>query len=126
MQIGTHAHEAYTSNGAHLATNKASSSLLKRHYARGSSNDNHTKLTGREEAFDPVLKITVADVIPRADATALVDTPVELNHNLASAMVVNKLEVINVAYLASGRTEAHQIHHHKTTPLGLQIGRLIA
>jgi FKBP-type peptidyl-prolyl cis-trans isomerase 2 len=54
-------------------------------------------LAGGEYAFNPVFEVTVADVVPRTDAATLVDAAIELNHDLAGAMVIYKLEVVHIA-----------------------------
>ena len=78
--------------------------------------DDVTELTGGKELDDPLLKIAKLDVVTRADDTSLVETmqmsvpcdgirhhqeslpAIELNHDLAVAVVVNFLEFTNVSY----------------------------
>jgi len=59
--------------------------------------DDVSELTGWKELDDPLLHIGKADVVPRGDTSGLVDTSVELDDNLAGAVVINLLELANVA-----------------------------
>lgn len=54
-------------------------------------------LTRRQELDDPLLEITELDVVSRVDDTGLVQAAVELDDNLAVAVVVDLLELSDVA-----------------------------
>ena len=59
---------------------------------------------GYWEAFgNPLLKLTELDVVAGRNAASLVDASVELDHNLAGAVVVDLLELSNVAWNGSAR-----------------------
>ena len=59
--------------------------------------DDDTEATGREQQVDPVLNLRNLDVVAGGDDTGLVQTAVELNDDLAGAVVVNDLELADVA-----------------------------
>lgn len=59
--------------------------------------DDDTERTGREQLLDPLLDTAEGNVEARADDTALVDAAQELDHNLAGAVVIDLLELANVA-----------------------------
>lgn len=63
--------------------------------------DNVSKLTRWKQLDNPLLKILEGDVVAGGDDTSLVETAVELNHDLAVAVVINLLEFTNVSYFAS-------------------------
>lgn len=63
---------------------------------RGGQHD-VTELTGREKADNPLLELTELDVVPGRDDTALVETAVQPDDDLAVAVVINLLELLNVS-----------------------------
>jgi hypothetical protein len=67
------------------------------HDTGGGGQDDETELTGRKELDDPLLDIAELDVVAGGDDTGLVDAAVELDDNLAVAVVINLLELANVA-----------------------------
>lgn len=91
--------------------------LLVVHDAGRGGEDDIAKLTGREELHNPLLKLAEADVVAGGDDTALVHAAgtvskpttsgtwvcgmyspaVELDNDLAAAVVVDLLELANVA-----------------------------
>lgn len=71
--------------------------LLVVHDTSGGGQDDETELTGREKLLDPLLHILELDVVAGRDDTGLVETAVELDDDLAVAVVVNLLELANVA-----------------------------
>lgn len=86
------------------------------HDTSGGGEDNVTELTGRKKSDDPLLHVTELDVVARADDTSLVeaeesladamedsvtleDLPaVKLDDDLAVAVVIDLLELSDVAY----------------------------
>lgn len=80
-----------------LSGNMLSSGFLVVHDSGGGGKDDVTELTGWEEVDDPFLEISNADVEAWGDDTALVETAVELDNNLAGAVVVDFFEFTNVA-----------------------------
>jgi len=55
------------------------------------------ELTRRQELRDPLLEVAELDVVAGADAAGLVDAAVELDDDLARTVVVNLLELADVA-----------------------------
>ena len=72
-------------------------SLLVVHDTSGGGQDDVTELTGGEELSGPLLEVTELNGVAGVDDTALVQTAVELDDDLAGAVVVNLLELANVA-----------------------------
>lgn len=62
------------------------------------SQDNDTKRTSGQELLDPRLNSTQRNVEARRNDTALVDSSEQLNDDLAGSVVVNLLELANVAW----------------------------
>ena len=61
------------------------------------SQDNHTKRTSGQELLNPRLNSTQGNVEAGRNDTALVDSSEQLNDDLAGSVVVNLLELANVA-----------------------------
>lgn len=80
-----------------LATGLASTSLLVVHDAEGGGQDNMTETTSREDVLHPLLDILDLHIEARRDDTALVDAANQLNDDLARSVVINNLELSNVA-----------------------------
>jgi len=80
-----------------LACDVLPAGLLVIHNAGRCGEHDEAELTGREELDDPFLEVRKLDVVTWADNTGLVDAAVELNNNLAVAMVVDLLELANIA-----------------------------
>lgn len=71
--------------------------LLVVHNTSRGGQDNVAELTSGQQLDDPLLEISETDVVSGRDDTSLVETAVELNDDLAGAMVVDLLELANVA-----------------------------
>lgn len=82
-----------------LARDVLATGLLVVHDAGRGGEDNVAELTGREELDNPLLELAETDVVAGGDDTALVEAAVELNNDLAGAVVVNLGELANVAVL---------------------------
>jgi hypothetical protein len=80
-----------------LASNVLAASLLVVHDTSGGGQDNVTELTGGKELGSPLLEVTELDGVAGVDDTTLVETAVELDDNLAGAVVIDLLELANVA-----------------------------
>jgi hypothetical protein len=65
---------------------------------RGGQND-VTKLSRGQQVLDPLLNVVDLDVESGRNDSALVESAVELDHNLAGSVVVHVLELANVAVL---------------------------
>lgn len=80
-----------------LAGNVLAAGLFVVHDTSRGGKDDVAELTSRKELSDPLLELSQADVVAGGDNTALVEAAVELDDNLARAVVVNLLELANVA-----------------------------
>jgi hypothetical protein len=80
-----------------LAGNVLAPGLLVVHDSSGGGEDDVAELTRWEELDNPLLEVVELDVVARADDTGLVEAAVELDDNLAVAVVVDLLELSNVA-----------------------------
>merc|ERR1712022_59519 len=69
------------------------------HDALGGGEHHVAELTGGQQVGDPLLSVLVAKVKARGDHAALVKATVELHHDLLGAVVVDDLELANVAVL---------------------------
>lgn len=63
---------------------------------RGGEN-NVTELTGWEKLNNPLLEVGETDVVTGGNDTGLVETAVQLHHDLSTSMVVDRLKFTNVA-----------------------------
>ena len=78
--------------------------------AGGGGHNDDAEPTGGEQQVDPGLDLVNTDVVPRGDDAGLVETAVELHDDLAGAVVVNDLELADVAWdegsaFATGRND---------------------
>lgn len=80
-----------------LAGNVLSAGLLVVHDTSRGGQDNVAELTGRQQLDDPLLEVGETDVVAGGDDTSLVETAVQLNDDLAGAVVIDLLELANVA-----------------------------
>lgn len=81
-----------------LASNVLATSLLVVHDTSRGGQDEVTELTRGQELGGPGLEVTELNGVAGVDDTALVQTAVELDDDLARAVVVNFLELANIAY----------------------------
>ena len=70
--------------------------LLVVHDSGSCGKDDVSELTGRKKLGNPLLKLAELDVVAWRDASSLVDASVELDHDLAGAVVINLLELADV------------------------------
>lgn len=82
-----------------LTGNVLSSGLLVVHDTSRGSQDNVTKLSGGQQVVSPSLNVANLDVESGGDDTTLVQSTVQLNDDLAGSVVVNVLELTDVAML---------------------------
>lgn len=80
-----------------LACDVFSPRLLMIHDASARREDNVPELTRWKEFDDPFFEFTQLDVVTGADSAGLVDAAVELDDDLAVAMVVDFFEFADVA-----------------------------
>lgn len=59
--------------------------------------DNEAELTRRQEPDNPLFKVGDLDGVAGGDAASLIDTAVELDDNLAGAVVVDLFELADIA-----------------------------
>ena len=81
-----------------LASNVLASCLFVIHNASACGQDDVTELTRRQQLHDPFLEITELDIVAGRDDTSLVETSVELDDNLAAAVIVDFFELADVAW----------------------------
>ena len=79
-----------------LSTSVLPSRLLVVHDTGRGGHDDETERTSGQQLLNPVLNLTQVDVVSWRDDTALVNSAVELNNNLAGSVVVNLLELSDV------------------------------
>jgi len=82
-----------------LSGNVFPSRLLVVHNTGGSGENDVTELTRWKELDDPFLEVRQANVISGGDDTSLVQAAVQLNDNLARAVVIDLLEFANITML---------------------------
>ena len=92
----------------YLAGNVLSSRLLMVHNASTGRQNYVAELSRWQQFDDPLLEIPQLYIIPRRYDTSLVEATVQLNNNLAVAVVVNLLEFANVAYLRSSQHRSYR------------------
>lgn len=73
------------------------SGLLVVHDTGGGGKDDLTERSGGEEQVDPVLDGVNGDVESGRDDTGLVESTVQLNDDLATSVVIDELELADVA-----------------------------
>lgn len=81
-----------------LAGDVLPAGLLVVHDTGRGGEDDIAELAGGEQLGDPLLQVAEADVVAGADDTALVQAAVELDNDLAVAVVVDLLEGADVAW----------------------------
>jgi hypothetical protein len=72
--------------------------LLVVHDAGRGGEDDEAELTRRQQLDDPLLHVAELDVVAGRDDTGLVDAAVKLDDDLAVAVVVDLLELADVAW----------------------------
>jgi hypothetical protein len=80
-----------------LSSGVATTSLLVVHDTGRGGEDDVTELAGRQETGNPLLDLVQLDVETGGDDTGLVDASNELDDDLAGAVVIDLLELANVA-----------------------------
>lgn len=80
-----------------LAGNVLAAGLLVVHDTSRGGQDNVTELTRGKELDNPLLHVAELDVVAGRDDTGLVEAAVKLDNNLAVAVVVDLLELADVA-----------------------------
>ena len=82
----------------HLPASLLPARLLVVHDAVRRGEDNEPEETRGEQARDPLLDVGAADVVAGRDHAALVEAAVELDDDLARAVVVHVLKLVDVAW----------------------------
>jgi hypothetical protein len=81
-----------------LSSNVLGTGLLVVHDTGRGGQDDIAELTGGQQLDNPLLEIGETDVVAGRDDTGLVEAAVELDNDLARAVVVDLLELADVAY----------------------------
>jgi len=84
-----------------------SSCLLVVHDTGRRCEDDESELTRWQKLDNPLLEIGETDVVSWGDDTSFVQTAVQLDDNLARAVIINFLELSNVAVLLHDAEEFH-------------------
>jgi hypothetical protein len=71
--------------------------LLVVHDTGRGGQDDVTELTGRQQLDNPLLQVGQADVVAGGDDSGLVQAAIQLDDDLAGAVVIDLLELANVA-----------------------------
>ena len=79
-----------------LSTNLLALGLLVVHNSHGGGQDDMTELTAGEKIVGPHLNFVDLDIEAGRDASALVQTTVEVNHDLSGAVVINHGDIVDV------------------------------
>ena len=82
-----------------FATDMLGTSLVVVHDALVGGQDDNTELTGGEDGVGEVLELAEGKIEAGGDDTALVQTTVEVDNDLAGASIVDDLELVDVAVL---------------------------
>ncbi|GIL56494.1 hypothetical protein Vafri_11846, partial [Volvox africanus] len=109
----------------HLSTDPLPTRLLVVHNAGRGGHDDNTELTRGKKTGHPPLNLAMTNVIAGRDDTALVESAVKLNHNLARAVVVNVLKFANVTMLHHQRKKLNDhlgCRPEKYLPLATLLG----
>lgn len=80
-----------------LASNVLAAGLLVVHDASRGGQDDVAELTGWEELDNPLLEVGELDVVAWVDDAGLVEAAVQLDDDLAGAVVIDLLELADVA-----------------------------
>lgn len=84
------------------------------HDTGGGGKDDVTKLTSWEKLDNPLLEIGETDVVSWGDDTGLVETTVELDNDLAGTVVIDLLELSDVAWEKLVCCDNINSKHHDT------------
>jgi len=88
-----------------LSGDVLSSGLFVVHDTSTGGEDDVAKLTRWQQLHHPLFEVPELDVVAGGDDTGLVETAIELDDNLATAVVIHLLEFANVAVLLHNRQE---------------------
>lgn len=80
-----------------LASNVLAAGLLVVEDTSGGGKDDVAELTRGQQLDDPLLEVAELDVVAGGDDTGLVQAAVELDDDLAVAVIIDLLELANVA-----------------------------
>jgi len=80
----------------YLPCDMLSAGLLVIHDTGRCGEDDEAELTGRKELDDPFLEVSELNVVSWRDYAGFVEAAVELNNNLAVAMIVDLLELADI------------------------------
>ena len=81
-----------------LASGLLPSRLVLIHYAKGRRQYQVSKTTSRKHVLDPLLEVSSGDVEARRDDSAFVDSADEFDDDFTSPVIIDDLELTDVAY----------------------------
>lgn len=90
-----------------LSTSVLATGLLVVHDAIGRGEDKVAKLPTGQYVGTPLLNVFYSDIVAWGNHGALVDTAEKLDHNLATAMVIDDVELADVAMFLHTQQEFH-------------------
>ena len=93
-----------------LSTGVLATGLLVVHDTVGGGQHELTELTRGEQIGSELLDLVKGDVESGRDDTALVQATEEIDDNLSASVIVDDLEVTNVAYNKNGDAIQHHLH----------------
>tara|TARA_R110002003_G_scaffold130_3_gene12168 strand:+ start:10779 stop:11450 length:672 start_codon:yes stop_codon:yes gene_type:complete len=110
-------HTTLVEETENLASDVLPPSLFVVHDTGRGGEDNVAELTRRQQLDDPLLHVAELDVVAGRDDASLVDAAIELDDDLAVAVVVDLLELANVACrMESVCCGEINIRHHGRDP----------
>jgi len=92
-----------------LSSGLSSTGLLVIHDSKGRGQHNMTEATRWQNVLNPLLNILDTNIESGRNNTALVDAAVQLNDNLAGAVVIDNLKLTNVTILLH---HLQELDHH--------------
>lgn len=92
-----------------LATDVAATALLVVEDTIGGGEEEETELAGGEEVVHPLLHVRQGDVEAGGDGAGLVEAAEEVDDDLAGAVIIDNLELANVACSGSARVNEQKI-----------------
>lgn len=114
-------------SGPYLSSGVLTTSLLVSHDSVGGGEHQSTELTRGEQLVGPLLDIVERAVETGGDDTRLVQTSQQVHYDLAGAVVIDNLELSNVAVLLHQAQEGNddlggRAEHHLALSAALGVG----
>ena len=93
----------------HLSTGLLTARLLVVHDPLGGCDDDESEKTRGEKSSHPLFEFATGEVISRRDDSTLVESSVKFDDDLASAVVVDEFEFVDVSVLLH---DGQKLHEH--------------